>query len=195
MPNLPYPSTVPSSADVRIRALPTSALTPADDEAIRELLTAAFARDEHGGFTWDDWLHAIGGTHLVLEVDGAIAGHASVVERALEIDGRPVRTGYVEAVAIAPPMQRRGLGSQLMRAVNEVVEAEYDLGALGTGTQPFYEQVGWRIWRGPTGVRIDGAVQPTADEDGYILVLPTPTSPSFDGTEPISCEWRPGDAW
>ncbi|HJP89502.1 MAG TPA: GNAT family N-acetyltransferase [Candidatus Limnocylindrales bacterium] len=186
---------MPTPSNVRIRALPTSALAPEDDAAIRDLLTAAFARDQHGGFTWDDWLHAIGGTHLVLEVDGAIAGHASVVERALEISGRPVRTGYVEAVAIQPSMQRRGLGTQLMRAVNELVQREFEVGALGTGTQPFYEQVGWQIWRGPTAVRVDGREQPTPDEDGYILVLRTPTSPPFELTEPITCEWRSGDAW
>src|SRR5690349_24594836 len=116
MARLPYPSPVPATADARIRTLPTSALTPDDDVAIRDLLTAAFARDQHGGFTWDDWLHAIGGTHLVLEVDGAIAGHASAVERALEISGRPVRTGYVEAVAIQPSLQRRGRGAPPMGA-------------------------------------------------------------------------------
>jgi aminoglycoside 2'-N-acetyltransferase I len=175
--------------------VPTAELGEADALAIRDVLDAAFARDQHGGFTWDDWLHALGGVHFVLELDGEIVGHASVVERTLEIAGRPVRTGYVEAVAIVPRLQRSGLGTLLMEAVNAHVASTYDLGALGTGSQPFYQQVGWRIWAGPTGVRIDGAVQPTPGEDGYILVLATPTSPAFELTEPISCDWRPGDAW
>lgn len=195
MPRLPYPANVSTAPQVRIRTLSTAELSDADTAAIQALLTAAFERDEHGGFTWDDWLHAIGGTHLVLEVDGAVAGHASVVERALEISGRPVRAGYVEAVAILPSLQRQGHGSRLMRAANEIVSKEFELGALGTGSQPFYERLGWQIWQGPTGVRVDGAVQATPDEDGYILVLPTPTSPPFELTEPISCEWRAGDAW
>ena len=195
MPRLPYPASVSTAPEVRIRTLPTAELSDADTAAIQALLTAAFERDEHGGFTWDDWLHAIGGTHLVLDVDGAVAGHASVVERALEISGRPVRAGYVEAVAILPSLQRQGHGSLLMRAANEIVKKEFELGALGTGSQPFYERLGWQIWQGPTGVRIGGSVQPTPDEDGYILVLPTPASPPFELTEPISCEWRAGDAW
>jgi aminoglycoside 2'-N-acetyltransferase I len=195
MPRLPYPSPVPTTAVPRIRVLPTADLTEADSAAIRDVLDAAFERDEHGGFTWDDWLHALGGTHAVLEVDGRIAGHASVVERALEISGRPVRTGYVEAVAVLPELQRTGMGTLLMGVVNAIVSGGFELGALGTGSQPFYERLGWQVWQGPTGVRVDGAVQPTPDEDGYILVLPTPTSPPFQLTEPISCEWRPGDVW
>lgn len=191
---LPYPSTVPEPAAIAIRTVTTAELSDADTAAIQALLTAAFERDEHGGFTWDDWLHAIGGTHIVIAVDGTIVGHASVVERTLEIAGRPVRTGYVEAVAVTPALQRQGLGSVLMGVVNLHLHA-FDLGALGTGSQAFYQRLGWLIWQGPTGVRVDGAFQPTPDEDGYILVLPTPTSPPFEITEPISCDWRPGDAW
>jgi len=170
-------------------------MSPSDSAAVQALLNGAFERDEHGGFSDDDWLHALGGTHFIVEIDGDIAGHASVVERALEIDGRPVRTGYVEAVAILPSRQRSGLGSRLMREVNAHVRHGYGLGALGTGSQPFYERLGWQIWRGPTGVRMDGAVVPTPEEDGYILVLSTSSSPPFDLTEPISCDWRPGDVW
>jgi len=35
----------------------------------------------------------------------------------------------------------------------------------------------------------------TPADDGYILVLPTPSSPHFDLTAPISCDWRRGDVW
>jgi len=40
----------------------------------------------------------------------------------------------------------------------------------------------------------DGLVR-TPEEDGFILVLRTPSSPDIDLTAPISCEWRPGDVW
>jgi len=173
----------------------TRDLTTAEVDAIRSLLTAAFAEDEHGGFTEEDWQHALGGTHFVLEDDGRIVGHASVVERELHVGGRPLRTGYVEAVAIEPARQRRGLGSILMGAVNEHVDAGFELGALGTGTQPFYERLGWEIWPGRSSVRTPRGEQPTPDEDGYILVRRTPVSPPLRPTDTISCEWRPGDAW
>jgi aminoglycoside 2'-N-acetyltransferase I len=178
---------------IEIRA--TREPSAADVAAVQELLTAAFARDEHGGFTWEDWIHAVGGTHFLLGVDGRIVGHASVVERELHVDARPIRTGYVEAVAIEPERQRQGLGSTLMAAVNDHVDAGFDLGALGTGKQPFYERLGWEIWQGPTFVRTANGLERSADEDGYILVRRTPTSPPLRLTDPISCEWRPGDAW
>ncbi len=35
----------------------------------------------------------------------------------------------------------------------------------------------------------------TPDDDPYIMVLRTPSSPPLDITAPISCDWRPGDVW
>jgi aminoglycoside 2'-N-acetyltransferase I len=82
-----------------------------------------------------------------------------------------------------------------MREVDGYLAENFDLGALGTGTQAFYERLGWQIWRGPSYVRTDAGTERTMDEDGYILVLPTPSSPTLDLSAPISCEWRPGDVW
>lgn len=177
------------------RRLRTDELTAEETAAIRTLLWAAFADDEEGAFTEDDWLHALGGVHFVIDVGGRIVSHASVVEREIHFDGAPLRTGYVEAVATAPYEQRRGYGSAVMRAVNEHIEAQYEIGALGTGSQPFYERLGWQIWRGPSSVRLADGDERTSDEDGYIMVLRTPTSAAVDLTAPISCEWRPGDVW
>jgi aminoglycoside 2'-N-acetyltransferase I len=180
---------------VEIRSRATAELSEQEIEALRAILLAAFADNEDGGFTEDDWQHAIGGTHFLLGGDGRLVGHASVVERELHVDGRPVRTGYVEAVAIDPARQREGLGSRLMEAVAEHLDREFELGALGTGTQPFYERLGWEIWLGPSSVRTTNGPAATPDEDGYILVLRTRSSPPLRLTDPISCEWRPGDVW
>ena len=54
---------------------------------------------------------------------------------------------------------------------------------------------GWRTWAGPTSVRTAEGTQQTPDEDGYILVLETPSSPALDLAAGISCEWRSGDVW
>jgi len=158
-------------------------------------MDAAFADDEDGAFTDDDWAHALGGLHFVGEVDGAIVTHASVVEREIQIGGRPVRTGYVEAVATAPPRQRQGWGSRVVRAATDHVLATYELGVLGTGSQTFYERFGWRTWPGRSFVRTAAGDLPTSDEDGYIMVLRTPATPPLDADAPISCDWRPGDVW
>jgi aminoglycoside 2'-N-acetyltransferase I len=131
----------------------------------------------------------------VLELDGGIVAHASVVERELHVDGRPLRTGYVEAVATAANRQGRGLGSVVMADVTTYVRERFELGALGTGRVSFYERLGWLPWKGPTFVRTAEGPRRTPEDDGYVLVLPTPTSPQLDLTAPLSCDWRPGDVW
>ena len=178
-----------------MRRLLTTELTPEEITAIRELLTAAFGPEEDKHFGEHDWEHALGGLHFVLDLDGVIVGHASVVERELQVDGRALRTGYVEAVGVAPDRQDAGLGSQVMTDVNDWIRERFELGALGTGRHRFYERLGWRTWAGPTSVRTAEGTQQTPDEDGYILVLETPSSPALDLAAGISCEWRSGDVW
>lgn len=183
------------TSDTRLRTLRSDELTGVELAGLRELMRVAFAEDEHGGFSDDDWQHALGGVHFAVDVDGRIVSHAAVVERELHVAGVPLRTGYVEAVATLPEQQRRGYGAQVMRAVNRHISQNFELGALGTGSQPFYERLGWQIWRGPSYVRTDAGDRRTAEEDGYILVLLTPASPPVALDAPISCDWRPGDVW
>lgn len=179
----------------RLRRLATAELTDAEVRSIRTILDVAFGFDEEERFTDDDWAHAVGGVHFVLDLDGEIVVHASVVERRLEIDGQPMRTGYVEAVAVDAGRQGEGLGSIVMTDVTAWIAERFDLGALGTGRHRFYERLGWLTWRGPSSVRAADGEQRTPGDDDYILVLPTPTSPPFDFDAPITCEWRPGDVW
>jgi aminoglycoside 2'-N-acetyltransferase I len=176
-----------------LRTVPSEELAPHDVSAIRGLLEEAFAEDPEG-FTGDDWDHATGGLHFLLEEDGAVATHASVVERELHAGGHRLATGYVEAVATRPGLQGRGLGSAVMREVGRHIDREFQLGALG-GDPAFYGRLGWVAWRGPTFVRTDAGLVRTPDEDGFVLVRRTPTTPPLDLTAPISCDWRPGDVW
>jgi aminoglycoside 2'-N-acetyltransferase I len=185
------------TTDFRLRRLGSTDLSPADVAAIRAILDAAFDDgDPDERFTEDDWQHALGGVHVVLDVAGEILAHAAVVERELHVAGRALRAGYVEAVATAPARQGHGLGTAVMREVGAIIVAGYELGALGTGRHGFYDRLGWRTWRGPTSVRMAQGDQATPEDDGYLLVLRTPTTPpDLDETDPISCEWRPGDVW
>jgi aminoglycoside 2'-N-acetyltransferase I len=50
-------------------------------------------------------------------------------------------------------------------------------------------------WLGQTCVRTDGGLVRTPENDDALYIRPTPTSPEFDLSAPISCEWRPGDPW
>ena len=177
-----------------LRRIPSADLTPTEIAALRDLLWSAFPPGEEG-FTEDDWHHALGGIHVIHEVDGRIVAHASVIERELRVADRPLPTGYVEAVATDPALQGRGHGTIVMRDVSAYIRDGFALGGLGTGAHHFYERLGWVTWRGPAFVRTpDGPVR-TPDDDGSILVLPTPSSPELDFSAPISCDWRPGDVW
>lgn len=178
-----------------LRTVPTSDLAPEEVAVIRALMEVAFGPDDDDRFTDDDWAHAVGGMHFVLDLDGELIAHASVVERQLHIGGQPLRTGYVEAVATAPDRQGAGFGSLVMTEVTTFIGERFELGALGTGRHSFYERLGWLTWRGESSVRTTDGSRRTPDEDGYILVLATPSSPPLDLTASISCDWRPGDVW
>jgi aminoglycoside 2'-N-acetyltransferase I len=177
-----------------VRAFSTDELGPERVTRLRALFDVAW-RDGPDGFTDLDWDHAVGGVHFLVEDGDRILSHASVVERALEVDGRPLATGYVEAVATLPSHQRRGHGSAVMRAAGEHIDRTFELGALATGEVSFYERLGWVVWKGPTFVRTARGPVPTPEEDGSVMVRRSPRTPELDLSAPISCDWRPGDVW
>lgn len=82
-----------------------------------------------------------------------------------------------------------------MRDVGAYITERFELGALGTGSHGFYERLGWATWRGPAFVRTAEGERRTPDEEGYIMVLRTPSTPTLDLAARISCDWRPGDVW
>jgi aminoglycoside 2'-N-acetyltransferase I len=179
---------------VLVRRHASDELSPEEVSALRELFDAAWA-DDSEVFTDEDWEHALGGFHFILEDEGEIVAHASVVQRELHTNALHLATGYVEAVATSPGRQRRGHGSALMKEVDDYIDRTFQLGALDTGHPAFYERLGWLLWKGPTFVRTDSGLLRTPEEDGSVLVRLTPTTPRLDLLAPISCDWRPGDAW
>lgn len=175
------------------RIVSTEDLTDEEVLVLRELLDAAW-ESEPDDFTEEDWRHAIGGVHFLLEEGGTILAHASVVPRELHTNGHELRTGYVEAVGTHPEHRRQGHASALLGEVAAHLDRDFQLGALG-GDPRFYEPLGWRVWQGPTHVRIDEGLVRTPEEDGSVLVRFTPSTPLLDLGAPISCEWRPGEVW
>jgi aminoglycoside 2'-N-acetyltransferase I len=106
-----------------------------------------------------------------------------------------LRTGYVEAVATAPDRQGSGIGTNVMDEAGRIIRDGFELGALGTGAHRFYERMGWETWPGQAFVRTPHGPERTPDDEGFIMVLRTPSTPRLDMSAAITCEWRPGDVW
>jgi aminoglycoside 2'-N-acetyltransferase I len=177
-----------------VRRLPSEELSAGQVASLHALFEAAWS-DPGDAFTEEDFDHAFGGMHLLVEEAGAIVSHASVVERELHTGGHRLATGYVEGVATMPTHRRRGYASAIMREAGEHIDRSFQLGALGTDLFAFYGRLGWVVWKGPTYVRTERGLVATPDEDGYVMVRLTPASPPLDLSAPISCDWRPGDDW
>jgi aminoglycoside 2'-N-acetyltransferase I len=178
-----------------VRRVASDDLHAEEVAALRDLFDAAWA-NKGSEFTEEDWSHTFGGVHFIVEREGRIVSHGSVIARELHTADHRLTTGYVEAVATLPSRQGRGHGSTVMHAIGEHIDRTFQLGALDTGIPGFYEPLGWSVWKGPTFVRIDsGSEKPTPDEDGSVLVRLTPTTPHLDPSAPLSCDWRSGDVW
>ncbi len=159
--------------------------------AARALLDDAF----DGDFDDGDWDHTLGGLHALAWDGGELVGHGAVVQRRLLHSGRALRTGYVEAVAVAPAHRRSGIASAVMARLEDVVRGAHDLGALGATDDgaALYAARGWQRWRGPTSVLGPSGTVRTPDDDGAVLVLPGAVPLDLDG--PLTCDWRDGDVW
>ncbi len=157
----------------------------------RQLLDLAF----DGGMTDDDWDHSIGGMHAIAWHRTSVIGHASVVQRRLIHRGKALRTGYVEGVGVDPAWQRQGIGGQMMEALEGIITAAYDIGALGASDDAtsLYEHRGWIKWLGPTSALTPTGIVRTADEEGWVYVLPS--AQVLDVTGELTCDWRDGDQW
>lgn len=170
---------------------PTSEAPPGLLERARTMLEQAF----DGRLSDDDWEHALGGWHVVLTRGDRVLSHAAVVPRDMVFGDRPLRTGYVEAVATVLDGRRQGLATHMMKVAGEIVRREFEIGALSTGIQPFYERLGWERWNGPSFVNDDGRRVRTPGEDDGLMVLRFDASLGVPLTAPITCEARRGDDW
>ena len=190
---MPSPSGGDQGSVVELRIRHTAELSAAELRTVRRLLDDAYRES----FTDADWDHTIGGLHTLVLEGGELVGHVAVVQRRLLHRDRSVRAGYVEALAVRSDRRRRGHAAAAMSRAEQVIEAAYDLGALsdGTGVDGFYQRRGWRTWAGPTFVISPNGILWTPDDDGGVLVRPTPTSPALDLAAPLGCEWRTGEVW
>lgn len=141
--------------------------------------------------------HAFGGVHVLAQDGDRLIGHASAVPRRLRFGDGPWRSvGYVEAVAVDPVHQGRGIGRAVMRALHVEIAARWPVAVLSTGrARSFYASLGWESWEGlsytqasPTSVYADS-------EHGGLMILRIDPYLVPDLSVDVTCEDRPGDAW
>lgn len=173
-----------------LRVLPTADLGCEGRRGLRALLDAAFT-----GFDEHAWDHALGGVHVLAGPPDAPVGHAAVVGRRIVHAGAALRTGYVEAVAVHPSAQGRGLGAEVMTTVGHLVRGGFRLGALGADgpAARLYRRLGWRTWTGPLAALTPHGVVDTPDRQGSVLVLAA--GARLDPGLPLVCDWRDGELW
>jgi aminoglycoside 2'-N-acetyltransferase I len=173
------------------RLIHTADLDIETRQSAHELLIEAFA----GEFTDDDWEHALGGMHALVYHHGALIAHAAVVLRRLLYHGTPLRTGYIEGVAVREDWRGQGLGTALMDGAEQVIRGAYRLGALSPSesARQLYLDRGWIQWTGPTSVLAPGGLTRTSEDDGTVFVLPVDVT--VDPTADLVCDWRSGDVW
>jgi aminoglycoside 2'-N-acetyltransferase I len=194
-PAAPAAPAVPACRGViELRKLRTAHTADLDDttlRAARALLDAVFGEE----MTDADWDHALGGVHALVWDAGELIGHASVVQRQLVHRRRALRTGYVEGVAVRADRRGEGHGAAMMAALERIVLAAYELGALGASEEAasFYAARGWKQWQGITSALTPAGIVRTEAEDGWVYVLPVSARLDLHGE--LTCDWRSGDAW
>jgi aminoglycoside 2'-N-acetyltransferase I len=180
---------VRSPAEVRVAH--TAELGAPGLHGARSLLAEVFGAE----FDELDWGHALGGMHALVYEGPRLVAHGSVVQRRLIHNARTLRAGYVEAVAVAADRRRRGYGAAVMDRLELLIDAAYDLGALGATDEGslLYEARGWRRWRGRTWAMTPAGIVRTEQEDGNIYVREV--SVTLDLCGELVCDWREGDLW
>ncbi|RBY93807.1 aminoglycoside 2'-N-acetyltransferase [Blastococcus sp. TF02-8] len=170
----------------------TALLHPAVLDGARGLCEVAF---EGEGFGEEDWQHALGGLHALVVDGDRVVAHGALVPRRFHHAGRVLRVGYVEAVAVDPARRRRGLGSAVMAALEDVVRRDHDAGALGATDEgaALYSARGWVRWRGSTWAETPTGRIRTEEDDDAVFVLPA--AADLDPTGELTCDWRDGDLW
>jgi aminoglycoside 2'-N-acetyltransferase I len=164
-------------------------------QGTRSLTRAFLAEVFAGEFSNHDWENAIGGIHALLWEDGSLIGHASMIQRRLLHQGRALRAGFLECVGVRADRRRRRHGTTMMQALTAATADVYDLSALCSNEEakPFYEKLGWAVWRGPLSTLTPDGVRDDSRCRGRVFVLEHSFPLDLDGT--ITCDWRDGDPW
>lgn len=113
---------------------------PEDARAIRDLLVAAFQGDAEALLV--ERLRAEGAVIASLvAVENGIVGH--VMFSRLVVEGSALRAAALAPLAVHPELQRRGIGSALVRAGLEACRAQDSEAVFVVGDPDYYRRFGF----------------------------------------------------
>jgi len=176
-----------------VRRVASDDLRAEEVSALRDLFDAAW-KTKDAEFTEIDRQNAFGGVHFIVEQEGRIVSHGSVIERELHTADLRLTAGFVEAVATLPSRQGRGHASTVMR---DRRAHRSDVPARGAwhGHPRLLRTAGVVRVEG-TDVRADGPRARAHARRGRQRARSTYTHHArLDPTASLSCDWRPGDVW
>ena len=176
----------------KTRTVVTEDLTAAERAAVIDVCVAAHDNEEFRKL-FSVYIPS-GGRHFLAYADDEIVSHAVVTTRWAQPEGHePLRTAFVDAVSTHPAHQGRGYSSAALRALADGV-SDYEMGCLQTDIAPFYERLGWELWRGPLAGRDDAGFVPTPDQRG-VMILRVPKTPLLDLDALLTIEQQPHRIW
>uniref|UniRef100_UPI003009A052 GNAT family N-acetyltransferase n=1 Tax=Acinetobacter sp. 161(2023) TaxID=3098768 RepID=UPI003009A052 len=164
-------------------------------QQIADLCFSAFDEDP-----WSQYTFMQKAVHIVGISDDQIVSHALWTDRTFTINGSlNVKTAYVEYVTTDYTMRGKGLASQLLRHLVDVLtNLEYGLAALQPEDEAFYRKLGWTSWWGDLYIKQDTSTYVTNDYEImlYPLSVHMKNLLSHRSEENTICaEWREGEVW
>ena len=162
---------------------------------IAELCFSAFDEDP-----WSQYTFMQKAIHVVGILDNQIVSHALWTDRSFTINGSvSVKTAYVEYVTTNYEMRGKGLASQLLRYLADVLtHLEYGLAALQPEDEAFYKKLGWTTWWGDLYIKQDASTYLTDDYEIMLYPLSIHMKDLLSHRsedDSICAEWREGEVW
>lgn len=106
---------------------------------------------------------------FIARADGCIVSHVELLDMPVRYGDMIIHVAAISGVATLPAWRGRGLASALMeQAMAEMAARDMPLAVLLTGSQAFYERLGWSDWP-PPGCAIEWA---EAEELAARLTVP-----------------------
>jgi putative acetyltransferase len=116
---------------------------PGDAASIRAVLDAAFPTAAEADLVARLERDGDAVVSLVAVRDGEAVGHVLLSRMAVEGDGRCYRALGLGPVAVLPPLQRAGLGSELIRSALAIAEATGEELVFVLGEPDYYARFGF----------------------------------------------------